>query len=635
MAGMEPRQGAIATRISRFGVDTGALFLLFFLYVWLVIDPRLIHHSLGIVHASIPFLFSTGWPFFREHLFRPGGLVEYAARWLTQWYCFGWVGALMITAAAWYACTRTDLLTRLAGRPRGLVARYVPAVLLLAALGGYNHPIRPVLSLLVALACFALYLPWARSAAAGAIVVQVVVSVAVYFAAGAGGLLFPLLVAVYEVVVRRRWLVAVTAALCGLGVPWVMGVSLFGRGIGEAYGGSFISAPGLLPWGWPYVLALYLFFPSVLAVAASLAWWGRRARTRERPSPPTDSSRTRRAFRFLWRGRQKWALQTVAVVLAAGAVGWLSWDARLKLALRVDYYSQREMWPAVLDAAARSPYGLYSVSVNRNIMLALYHTGQLGDEMFRYPHVLGADLYLYVSQPAERTPNSFFQESRLFLELGQVNRAERCACEAFETAGDLPAILDQLAVINVVKDRPETARMFLTALSKQPLHRRAAREMLQRLEEDPRLESDPRIGRIRRSMIRVDSVAPQPVEELLLALLRRNPRNRMAFEFLMAHYLCSRQPAKVVQWLEQPTGIEYKRLPRHFQEAIVVHSAMASGQLPPAGGRLDPEVIDRAAEFRDVLASHGTSEEEARTAALEAGFGDSYYFYHVFGASGL
>ncbi|HUT90796.1 MAG TPA: DUF6057 family protein [Thermoguttaceae bacterium] len=630
---MNPHREAIPTRACNQVVDTVVFFVMFFIYIWLVVDPRLVHHGIGVFTASIPFSFSTGWPFFREHLSRPGGLAEYAARWLSQWYSFGWAGALIITAAAWCTCTCADVLTRVAGRPRGMMARYVPAVLLLVIWGGYSHPLRPVLSLLAALACFAFYLPLARPSAASALVVLIVVCVGVYLVAGAGGLLFPVLVAVYELLVRRRWLVAVTAVLGGLGVPWAMGMTFFGRGIDEAYGGFFVSVPGVPAWARPYVLALYLFFPAALAVAALLAWRGRRAKTRERPSPGRVSSRIRRVLGYVGRGRRKWAIQTAAVLLAAGAAGWLSLDAQDKVVLLVDYYSQREMWPEVLKAADRLPYGLYNVGSNRNVMLALYHTGRLGDAMFRYPHIPGVDLY--IMPEAGRDGHSYFQESRLFLELGQVNRAERCACEALESAGDLPAILEHLAVINIVKDRPETARMFLTALSKKPFHGRAARKMLHRLEEDRRLESDPRIRRIRRSMVRVDSAAPQPVEELLLTLLRSNPRNKMAFEFLMAHYLSTGRPDKVVQYVGQPMGFEYRRLPRHFQEAIVVHSMVTDGRLPPAQGPLDPEVIHRAAEFCDVVASHGGNEEAARKAASAAGFGDSYFFFYRFGVSGL
>ena len=81
-------------------IAEGLFFLLFCLFVWLVVDPRLMLHNLGVLTPSIPFSFSTGWPFLAEHLTRVGGPVEYGARLLSQFYCFGWAGTLILGAAA-------------------------------------------------------------------------------------------------------------------------------------------------------------------------------------------------------------------------------------------------------------------------------------------------------------------------------------------------------------------------------------------------------------------------------------------------------------------------------------------------------------------------------------------------------
>ena len=54
----------------RSGVETGLFLVAFYLYVWLVIDPRLIHHSImsGLPFYYYPFSIHTGWPFFQELL---------------------------------------------------------------------------------------------------------------------------------------------------------------------------------------------------------------------------------------------------------------------------------------------------------------------------------------------------------------------------------------------------------------------------------------------------------------------------------------------------------------------------------------------------------------------------------------
>ena len=100
--------------------------------------------------------------------------------------------------------------------------------------------------------------------------------------------------------------------------------------------------------------------------------------------------------------------------------------------------------------------------------------------------------------------------------------------------------------------------------------------MLRRLNEDPRLESDPRVRHLRRSMASEDrAFLIVNYEASLLGLLEKNPDNKMAFEFL-AHYLCVARPDKVVENLRHLHRFGYRRIPRHFQEAILLH-AIGSG----------------------------------------------------------
>jgi len=265
-------------------------------------------------------------------------------------------------------------------------------------------------------------------------------------------------------------------------------------------------------------------------------------------------------------------------------------------------------------------------------MLALYHTERLGDEMFRYPQRPGVDLFRTPDEAED--PGSHYQESRLFLEMGQVNQAEKCASEALEVCGDLPAVLKELTLVNVVKGRPETARIFCNALARHPLQQRAAREMLERLSADPELSGDPRVSRIRRNLVEKDFVELNTsVEEFLLALLEKNSRNRMAFELLMAHYLAVGRPDGVAAWLPKLKDFSYPAIPRLYQEAAIIH-ARSTGKRPVIPGyELDAAVRARADQFAS-LAAGARSREGAMQAAWEAGFGDSYFFYWAFGVSG-
>jgi hypothetical protein len=272
---------------------------------------------------------------------------------------------------------------------------------------------------------------------------------------------------------------------------------------------------------------------------------------------------------------------------------------------------------------------MYNFRCHRNIMLALYHAGRFGDEMFRFPQASG--LSPLNTPDVQRDIGSYCQESQLYLELGLVNAAEKCAYEALATSGDQPAVLEVLATAAVVKGRPDTARVFLSALAKHPLHRRAARDMLRRLEADPTLASDPRVSRIRENMLQKDYIGLLGnEEETLLALLEKNPHNKMAFELLMALYLAAGRPDKVAASFPRLKDFSYPRIPLHYQEAWVIYSG-SSGSPPPASGfELDPEVLRRAQEVQRITAAFPRPEDAARS-AWEAGLGDSYFFYFACG----
>lgn len=630
----------------RFGVDTGLFFALFGLYVWRVIDPRLVHQSrliidprmiyreLHLLGRYFPYTFSTGWPFFLDHLARPGGLVDYGARFVSQYYSFAWAGALVITAVALYACLCTDRLTRLGGRARGMVVRYVPAVLLLVMYGGYHHSLSMILSLLAAVSCFVLYLNWAPQGSGKRLLLVPIACAALYHVAGAESLLFPVLVAIFELSFRRRMLVGAAALACSAVVLGIVGKAALDVDFPQLRACLFLR-PDVFR-GYGCALALGVFFPGALAVAAVC----RRVRDRrasqpatDEPSAGTETPESAKPSRSPRRAALRWTACAAVTFAGSGAVAWCTLDRKTRAALEVDYHSQHEHWAEVLEAADRTPPTRFDLRYERNVLLALYHTGQLGDEMFRYRQRPLADLF---SEPrAAWNVGSYYQVSRLLLELGQVNLAEKYASEALEAMGDLPELLEHLAIIHVVKNRPETASVFLRAAARSPVHGKSAREMLRRLAQDPSQKRDPRVARIRRSMVTSDRLAAgMSAEDLLQALIERDPHNKMAFEFLMACHLCNRRTDRVVAGISRLKGLSYRRIPRHYQEAIIVYWGVPNGTPRIAGYPLDPETVRRGEEAWKTMAAAPTPQEGA-SRGIAAGFGDTYFFYFLYGKSGL
>lgn len=218
----------------------------------------------------------------------------------------------------------------------------------------------------------------------------------------------------------------------------------------------------------------------------------------------------------------------------------------------------------------------------------------------------------------------------ILLEMGHVYMAERFILDAFaEDINESPSILRQLALINIVKGRPETARMFLRALSKDLLYGRDARDFLERLESDPQLVQDEQVQRIRSfAYDRDDPWLMVAIDESLLGLLAKNRHNRMAFEYLMAFYLQVGKLDKLVENLRRLDDFGYEGIPRHYEEAISIYEGWGKKVNLP-GRRVGAETKKRYNSFikkRKPL----LKDNAAGASVLAEDFGDSYFYYYVY-----
>ena len=105
------------------------------------------------------------------------------------------------------------------------------------------------------------------------------------------------------------------------------------------------------------------------------------------------------------------------------------------------------------------------------------------------------------------------------------------------------------------------------------------------------MRSDPLVARIRPLMLRKDYVGDWSTEQILQQCLEANPSNRMAFEYLLAHYLLT-SDMKGLASLAPRLKDFYRELPTHVQEALLGFRNV-NGSLPPG---IDGSAIDRETE---------------------------------------
>ncbi len=598
-------------------------FALWYVYLWRIVEPHLLFHGAGAI-TDFP-SFYRGWEFARAHLTSPGGPALYLSAFLSQLFYYSWLGALVVTLQAWATCLCIARLLDGTNLSRWRLAGYIPAVLLAALYGRYTWHFPTTLALLVALACACGYVALAHHQAAPAtrLITFAILSLACYLVAGGAFLLFALLCALYEMQTIRGWRLTVAYIVLGAMVPYVIGALAFGVSLDDAY-------TRLLPVSWrvlhyversrfvAVVYVLYLLVPAVIL-------WGL-VGTRLRRSPVDDSAQTATKERHLMNATLRWAVQTLLLIGVSAGIALASFDQKQKTRFAVDYYAFHGMWPKVLTEGRKNFNNRY---VMHAVDRALYHTGRLGDEMFRWPQ---DPAYLFLTGTGRDWVH--WQSFDVHLDLGLLNLAERSLTESLERLGERPMTLERLALINMVKGNVGTARIYLGALSKTLFHRRWAGYYLALLDADPSLSTDPTVQHLRSIALEQDRpLLGVSKEMLLLALLDKNGRNRMAYEYLMAWYLLNKQLPKFRNQAERLGELGYSELPRHFEEAILLYVYGTKQPLNLGGYQPRAQLQEQIGHILKTLDRH-KGNRQAALPELAKYHGDTYFFYYLYAQPG-
>jgi hypothetical protein len=311
--------------------------------------------------------------------------------------------------------------------------------------------------------------------------------------------------------------------------------------------------------------------------------------------------------------------------VAAVAVFVGTFDGERRAERRIQAAAEWQDWQAVL--AAGSSLRTLPTPARLQVNRALFHTGRLADDLFAFPQRRGANLLASLADG----PDVCLPLCDTMLELGQVNLAEHYVQEAEETRGEHPAMLWRLAKINLVKERPRAARVFLNRLRAVPFHRAEAARWLASLDQDSSGALLDDLRRLRTVRVRVDTVERVfPTEPLLEQLLKTNPQNRMAAEYLEAFFLLTGQVEPAVENRRLLERGASRELPRTLVEAVLIFNRRPGNQpvaLPGLPG--DQAEARRFDRFLAGLRQTGDRSAIERTLARE--FGDTYWFYDLFG----
>ena len=262
---------------------------------------------------------------------------------------------------------------------------------------------------------------------------------------------------------------------------------------------------------------------------------------------------------------------TVVAILTYGGYGYYHFTENFNkdesLMLKAEMNVKAKKWNNVLKYTKEY---LNSRKDNQLISyfhhLALYHTNQLTNHLFDYPHPLGMkSLFIPWSTHSNVTEYGHY----LYEDLGLINEAHRWEFEAMVVWGETAPHLLKLARYNIINHRPKVAQRFLNKLKSSLFYRKEALELEATIESGKVEGLRNALAEVPDSIIRFTN--PMDLNIELKNLCNQDPTNRMAFEYLMCNLLLGNYVSSFAENLQRIKHFDDAPLPAIFEEALLVH----------------------------------------------------------------
>lgn len=579
------------------------LFLFFYFYFLLVFDSTIYYHF----HQPI-FLFDRS--FFKEFLLFPGGLIEWITLFVIQFLYFDWLGSFIITAIflTIYAIVNR-LIGKLVNVESSFILAFLPISLLLVLQNNYSFSLIIPVKYLVSL-CF--FLVYKEIYHRYKILFILLLSGLIYFIIGGWFFFFYIsLCIIHEVIFsrnkKRYFHIGFNIGIFLL-YPYIAARYLFVIPLSEAY---FYIAPYELyhePFLFKPTSCLYMFFLSLPVLIATIFIY-----------------LTFIKYKLRQRNRSLSRVHALLIILLLGSlVLKLSFKQEQKIEIQVDLLAEQGKWQELLTLSRK--VNKYNRRVNFNINRALYHTGQLLENLFSHFQLLGTDgLFIHRIMSSQTA----IPASDLYFDLGHVNASEVMAFEGQTKLKYNPRILKRLVQTNIINREFAAAGKFVALLKKSILHRKWVNLYENYLSNISLIKDDSLIQSKRKLRPQtgffIDKKRP---EHDLIRLLEEDNSNMMAFEYLMAYYLLECKTGHVVKYLSKFKDLGYRKLPRHIEEALLLIRVMS----PPDSGfnfdelKISHYTINQFTRFNRTLFQNRENEARAKS-LLKKEFGDTYWYY--------
>jgi hypothetical protein len=579
------------------------VFVACFFYMLLFVHPVLILEAL-------PPVFLLDANFFSGFLKIPGGITDWIAALLMQFWFSDFLISLCLTICYWFIAflTRKWIETQTEIRPIHTI-HLIPACLLLVLCSQYYFPFSITLALIINLAILNLFIRWAPTNQVTRAAIGFIVSVLLFWITGGAFVVFIVLCGVYDLLFSKKFANGLVQLIIVPFLPYAASATIFLVPLKEAYFHNLMYESVTNIWINTYILPAFFLLALFIILLTKVHFI-------------REALKKMSGFAFLW----KCAAGTLLLVGGTILLRLESYNKTAHILLQINRDVKESRWIPVMESVHEWPSvnGLFVFQTN----LSLYKSGILLDKMFAFPQSLGTVGLLMnfdlCSACSEQTSNLYWM-------LGLVSESQHWAHEAYEQKGCTPDLLKRLGSVYMLKGDNEAAKKYFLNLKKIPFQGTIAENLLRLNEHPSALAQDPELNTIR-SLMPIDNIALTGNPSLLQleVLLNRNPKNKMAFEYMIAYHLLTGNLRELVHHISEFTAFGYSQLPIHVQEALLI----IASQSPNFNENLlystvQRNTYERFVQYQQMFMKYRDNIKSARE-ELQDQFSDTYWFYLMF-----
>jgi hypothetical protein len=257
---------------------------------------------------------------------------------------------------------------------------------------------------------------------------------------------------------------------------------------------------------------------------------------------------------------------------------------------------------------------------------ALAEKGLLSERMFFSRQDFGTRS-LMIPWDSRQTINKIFRGAYFFYTIGLVNEAHRWAFESMVIQGYTPENIKLLIKTELINGHYKVAWKYIYVLKKTLHYCDLAGKYESMLYHPELVQADPELGTILALKPKEDFPVSLKNPQLnILLLLQSNAANRRAFEYKLAWLMLEKNVPGVVSEIANLKNFGYTRIPRHVEEAAVIAAENGLTSAEPVGFMVSPETVSRYSQYLSSMALIDRTKPAVRSGA-ERSARNTFWFY--------